>query len=387
MGPVAPRRVCLYLPDLSGGGGEMFAIKLAGELRRRGIEVDFFLARREGPLLAEVPAGCEVFAAAGLALRKKFGPLVRYLRARRPDALLSNMDPSNVAGLARVVSRVPVHVVMVLHNTLSEEMKLVAPHRRRLFRVARHLYRLADAMVAVSEGLARDAAAVIPFVRHKLHVIANPVVSDTLLAAAREPVDHPWLRGGEVPVTLAVGRLHPQKDFPTLLRAFRIVCGRRPARLIILGTGGERERLVEEIGQLGLGDDVALPGFVANPWAWMSKASVLALSSVWEGLPTVLIEALAVGTPVVATDCPHGPREILDGGRYGRLVPVGDADGLAAALLATLDEPRRPDVLVARGRQYSVSRSADAYLELIDHGLRGGAPAASPYRAKVAVRR
>jgi glycosyltransferase involved in cell wall biosynthesis len=376
-------RVCLYLPDLAGGGGEKFAIKLAGELRRRGTEVDFFLARREGPLLADVPAGCEVFAGSGLGIRQKFGPLVRYLRARRPQAIISAMDPSNVAGVARLAARVPARVVMALQNTLSEEMRLGAVRRARLFRVARHLFRLADDIVGVSEGVAADAATLVPFARQKLRVIPNPVVSDDLVVKSREPVDHSWLGGG-VPVVLAVGRLHTQKDFPTLLRAFRRVRDARPARLIILGEGELRPDLEAEIARLGLADDVALPGFVANPWAWLAKADLFCLSSVWEGLPTVVIEALAVGTPVVATDCPHGPREILEGGRFGTLVPVGDAAALGGALLAALDAPRRSAELAARGAEYTAARSADAYERLILHGLRGE-PGPPPFLARAAV--
>jgi glycosyltransferase involved in cell wall biosynthesis len=203
-----------------------------------------------------------------------------------------------------------------------------------------------------------------------------------MLTKAREPVEHPWLGGG-VPLVLAVGRLHPQKDFPTLLRAFRIVRDARPARLVILGEGGERPTLEAEVARLNLGDDVALPGFVANPWAWLAKADLFALSSVWEGLPTVVIESLAVGTPVVATDCPHGPLEILDGGRFGKLVPVGDAAALGGAILAALAEPRRSAELAERGAEYSVPRSADAYERLILHGLRGEAGPA-PFLAKVA---
>lgn len=382
MSEPALRHLCLSLPDLAGGGGEKFAIKLAGELRRRGTEVDFFLARREGPLLADVPNGCEVFAGNGLGIRQKFGPLVRYLHDRRPQAIISAMDPSNVAGVARLVSRVPARVVMALQNTLSEEMRLGASHRARLFRLARHLFRLADDIVGVSEGVAADAAALAPFARHKLRVIPNPVVSDDLLTKARESVDHPWFGGG-VPVILAVGRLHPQKDFPTLLQAFRRVRDVRPSRLIILGEGDLRRDLEAETVRLGLAEDVALPGFVANPWAWLAKADLFALSSVWEGLPTVVIEALAVGTAVVATDCPHGPREILDGGRYGTLVPVGDAAALGDAIVAALAAPRNSAALAARGAEYTTARSADAYERLILHGLRGEA-GPPPFLAKIA---
>jgi glycosyltransferase involved in cell wall biosynthesis len=382
--PDTLEHVCFNLPDLGGGGAEKFALKLAGELQRRGARVDFLLSLRRGELLNEVPLGARVFELGGFAFRRKFGPLCRYLVRHRPQAFISNMDISNVGGLARRVTGVPTRAVMVLHGPLSETVRLESARRRRLFHIAKRLYRLADDVVAVSEGVAADAAALVPSIRDRLRVIPNPVVSEELLAAAREPVGHPWLHPGGPPVVLGVGRLHPLKDFPTLLRAFRAVRDRRPARLIILGNGDLRGQLEAEVDRLGLQGDVALPGFVRNPWAWMAKASVFCLSSISEGLPTVIIEALAVGTPVVATDCPHGPREILAGGRYGRLVPVGAADQLAAALLATLDEPRPSEVLAARGAEFSVARSADAYTALIMHGLRGGSRATAPYRAPAA---
>jgi glycosyltransferase involved in cell wall biosynthesis len=385
--PPALSHVAFYLPSLHGGGAERFALLLTGELLRRGLRVDYLLGRFTGALAAELPAGVRVTELGSVSFARKFPGACRYLCRERPQAVITSLDPSNVIGLARWFTGAPSRVVMVLHNTLSEEMRLHARVRQRVFRVMRHLYVLADDFVAVSEGTAGDTAELAPRIRARLHVIYNPVVHDGLLAAARTPVDHPWFRPGEPPVILGAGRLERQKDFPTLIRAFRVVRDRRPARLVILGTGPEREYLLAEVRRLGLEGHVALPGFVPNPSAWMARAAVFALSSVWEGLGNVVIEALAVGTPVVSTDCPHGPREILGGGRYGRLVRVGDADALAAALLATLDEPRCPEVLAARGRQYSVASAADAYLELINHGLRGGASKSSPYRAKVAVRR
>jgi glycosyltransferase involved in cell wall biosynthesis len=385
--PTALGHVAFYLPSLHGGGAERFAVLLAGELARRGVRVDFLLCHFAGVLCRDLPAGTRVTELGSTAIRRKLPAVCRYLTRERPQAVITSLDASNAVGLARRLTGAPARVVMVLHNTLSEELRTMAPARRRLFRLTRHLYPLADDFVAVSEGVARDAAELLPRIRPRLHTVYNPVVHDGLLAAARAPLDHPWLRPGEPPVVLGVGRLEPQKDYPTLLRAFRAVRDRRPARLVILGEGAGREALTAEVRRLGLADDVALPGFDPNPYAWMARAAVFALSSAWEGLGNVLIEALAVGTPVVSTDCPHGPREILDHGRYGRLVPVGDAAALAAALLAALAEARRPDVLAARGAAFSVARAADAYTALILHGLRGGAPAAAPFRARAALAR
>jgi glycosyltransferase involved in cell wall biosynthesis len=192
----------------------------------------------------------------------------------------------------------------------------------------------------VSKGVADDLALLIGLSRDRIDVIYNPVVSDNLLLKAQEPIDHPWFAAGEPPVILSVGRLSPQKDQAMLLRAFAKVRKSIPARLIILGDGDERAALEALARNLHIESDVAVPGFVENPFAYMNKSAVFALSSKYEGLPGVLIQAMACGCPVVSTNCPSGPAEILDGGKYGPLVPVGDEDAMAAALRQKLQEDR-----------------------------------------------
>jgi glycosyltransferase involved in cell wall biosynthesis len=202
----------------------------------------------------------------------------------------------------------------------------------------RHCFPWADEIVAVSEGVADDFAAVTGLERSRIKTIYNPVISTTLVEKAKEPVDHPWFAPGQPPVILAIGRLTKQKNFPTLIRAFDSLRKKRPVHLMILGEGEERMALEGLIQQLGLDDSVSLPGFLDNPYAYLSRAGVFVLSSEWEGLPTVLIEALAVGVPVVSTDCKSGPREILDDGKYGQLVPVGDSATLAEAIGKALNQ-------------------------------------------------
>jgi len=188
------------------------------------------------------------------------------------------------------------------------------------------------------------------------------VVSDDLDALASEPIEHPWLVPGPPPVVLAAGRLTAQKDFPTLLRAFARLVPERDLRLMILGEGPDRAALEAEIEALGLGDRVALLGFQANPFSYMARARLFVLSSAWEGLPGVLIQAMACGTPVVSTDCPSGPREVLEGGRLGPLVPVGDAEALARAIMQTLDAPLPAEILKARAAQYGLAPVSRRYL-------------------------
>ena len=203
--------------------------------------------------------------------------------------------------------------------------------------LAKNLYPWADGIVAVSQGVGDDLAQFVDLDGKHIHVIYNPVVRPELHELARQPLDHPWFRPGEPPVVLGVGRLNPQKDFGTLIRAFAKVVQTREARLLILGEGAQRDELEALVKELHLVQQVSLPGFATEVYAYMSRASLFVLSSKWEGLPGVLIEAMCCGTPVVSTDCPSGPREILKNGMYGDLVPMGSVDALADAIATNLD--------------------------------------------------
>lgn len=210
-------------------------------------------------------------------------------------------------------------------------------------------YPWADGFVAVSQGVADDLRRFAQLPEVKVHTIYNPVVTDELLASAARTPEHPWLAPGEPPVILGVGRLVGQKDFATLVRAFALVRRTRSAKLIILGEGDKRPELEALVTELGLSDEVSLPGFVDNPFAYMARADTFVLSSRHEGLPGVLIQAMACGCKVVSTDCPSGPREILNNGSLGALVPVGDAGALAEAIVATLDKKGDEGLKATRG--------------------------------------
>jgi glycosyltransferase involved in cell wall biosynthesis len=235
--------------------------------------------------------------------------------------------------------------------------------------LVRWSYPRADAVVAVSDGVADDLARRLRVPRSRIHVVPNPIVTPDLADLARRRVDPTSFAAGAVPVILGVGRLTMQKRFDLLIEAFARVRRRHDARLMILGEGEDRPQLEALIRQLGLEQQVALPGFVANPFAYMARARVFVLSSAWEGLPGVLIQALACGTAVVATDCDSGPREILQGGRLGRLVPVGDVAALADAISSTLDEPPVRST-ADRCLRYSESTALDAYRRVLDQAIR-----------------
>jgi glycosyltransferase involved in cell wall biosynthesis len=227
---------------------------------------------------------------------------------------------------------------------------------------ARFFYRWADAVVAVSQGVADELVHYVRIPAEKVRVIYNPIVTPELFRKAEEPLEHPWFREGEPPVILGVGRLTKQKDFPTLIRAFALVRQQRPARLMILGEGEERPQLEALVKELGIAEDVSLPGFVQNPYPYMKKAAVFVLSSRWEGLPTVLIEAAALDVPVISTNCPSGPAEIL--AMYSdQLVDVGDKDGMARAILKTLQSRRVERVNV---EPYTLNHALSYYLKLLE---------------------
>jgi glycosyltransferase involved in cell wall biosynthesis len=324
--------------------------------------VDVVLATADGVFLSELPSAARVVDLRAGRLLLSLVPLTRYLRRERPRVLVSSMSHANMIAIwAAKLAGNNTPVMVTVHNTMSESTKRTGRLEPYLLRT---FYPWADRVVAVSRGAADDLAGTSGLSRERIDVVYNPVITPAILQSARQTPDHPWFASGSPPIVLGVGRLTRQKDFPTLIRAFAEVRRQRPARLMILGEGEERASLEALVAELGLTEDVALPGFRDNAMAFMAGSALFVLSSAWEGLPTVLIEALAAGTRVVSTDCPSGPREILQDGRLGALVPIGDTAALAAAMAAALDRPRDrvpPEALAAFTRDAAV----DHYLSLI----------------------
>jgi glycosyltransferase involved in cell wall biosynthesis len=359
-------RLALFVPSLGGGGAERNMVRLANGLATRGYAVDLVAATAEGPNREAIAPAVTLVDLASPRVGRAIGPLSSYLRRARPAVLLSSHEHGNVAALlARALARTGTPLVLTLRSTLSAQARRAGDWRDRwlLPALARILYPSASQIVALSQGAASDAESWLALPRGTVRVIPNPVLSPALGMLAAEEVS-----GDPVPAThlvLATGRLVYEKDFGTLLEAFALVHAREPrARLVILGEGPQRSRLEEQRHQLGLDDSVQFPGFAANPYAWMSRASVFVLSSLYEGLPTVLIEALACGAHVVATDCPSGPREILADGRLGALVPVGDAPAMAQAIVGALARPRQR-VSAAELAPYSEERVIEAWVRLL----------------------
>lgn len=346
-------------------------LTLASGFAGRGHEVGLVLAKAEGPYLAEVPSSVRVVDLGSSRTLTSLPALVRYLRRERPEAMLSAMGRANVVALwaRRLAGAKATRLVISEHNTLSFATKNTTVWRQKLMPwLAHRFYPWADGIVAVSNGVAGDLSRTARLPRECISTIHNPVVTPELLEKSEAPLDHPWFAPGEPPTILGVGRMMAQKDFPNLIRAFARVRAVRPARLLILGEGEERPRLEALARRLVVEEDVCMPGFVDNPFPHMRRASVFVLSSAWEGMPTVLIEAMACGCPLVSTDCPSGPKEILDGGERGVIVPVGDDEALAEGILATLDTPPDPATLrarAARARELFWNEILDRYLEVL----------------------
>ena len=357
--------VSLFLGSLAGGGAERTMLLLAGRLAAAGHAVDLVLARAEGAFRDAVPDGVRLIDLGAPRMLAAVPRLARYLRAERPAALLATTDAANLAALlARRLSGVPLRLVIRQSEAVSPSLA-GAGRRRDRWRLPpmRWLYPQADAVVAISSGVADDLAARVGLRRDAVTVIHNPVDVDRVRALAALPAAHPWLSDGGPPVVLGVGRLVRQKDFPTLLRAVAEL--RRPARLLILGEGPERGAVTALASGLGLSGAVDLPGFAANPFAAMARSAVFALSSRWEGFGNVLVEALACGCPVVSADCPSGPAEILGQGRWGTLVPPGDAAALAAALEAALADPGDPAARRTRADAFAPDRAVARYAAVL----------------------
>lgn len=408
-------RIAIWTRGLRGGGVQQMMRNLADELARRGHRVDLLIPRTEpseplpagmrvkvlprrprgcGRLLAlrADPQGLSVLArpvllplVAAEALGRLPG-LVRYLREVRPDALIAATTYANLVAIwARHLSGVPTRIMVSERDHLSNNLATGRWRRAWRWRYAPPLigrtYPNADVIVAVSDGVAEDLARVAGIPAARIHTVYNPVVTDELAELAATEVAEPWLRPGAPPVILTAGRLVAKKNHAMLLRAFARVRAVRAARLIVLGDGRERGQLEQLARQLGLLEHVRFLGWVSNPFAYMARASVFALSSDREGLPGVLIQALACGCPVVSTDCPSGPAEILDGGRYGTLVPVGDDAAMAAALLSALDAPPDRARLKTRASAFDVHRCTDAYLGLLGLPHRVAADDSAPRAA------
>ncbi len=365
--PERENRIALFLSYLGGGGAERVMLNLADGFAQSGLKVDLVLSRAWGPHLWKVPTTIRVVDLGAARPSLSLPKLVQYLKKEQPLLLLSAMHYANeIAVLAKRLAGGNTKIIVTEHNTLSCSIGQVKGLKRSLIPLSvKYLYPLADHVVTVSKGARDDLQDWMNPTKAQVKAIYNPVIANDLYEKASLSVDHPWFQVGEPPVILGVGKLEPQKDFPLLIKAFVKVRAERSCRLAILGWGPDQPTLEALIENLGLSADAALLGYVENPYAYMMQSHIFALSSAWEGLPTVLIEALALGLPVVSTSCKSGPEEILDHGRYGHLVPVGDIEAMAHSIISILDGDY-PEVPRDWLTQFEIKGAVTQYLELME---------------------
>jgi glycosyltransferase involved in cell wall biosynthesis len=348
------------------GGITRVVINLATAFARAGrrIELVTFSPVEPSGAIMSLPAGVSFYNFPPGSRLRHLLRLRSYLRRRAPRALLAaGLRPNLLAAACKRCSRFDTRVFLSVHNALSPGLGELGPIRRRLRVLGlRRLYPIADGIICVSGGVADDLARVTGIDRERLTVIHNPVSPAATTDSRREAPVHPWFAPGQPPVVLAAGRLTRQKDFATLVRAFAIIAARGDYRLMIIGEGSERAALRRLATELGVGARLLLPGFVDDPLGFMGQAALFVLSSAWEGFGNVLVEAMAAGTPVVSTDCPSGPREILRDGELGPLVPPGDPKALARAMLTTLVHPPDPGRLRERASEFADGAVAERYL-------------------------
>jgi glycosyltransferase involved in cell wall biosynthesis len=356
----------LFFSNLHGGGIQRVMLRLAEGLLQQGCRVDLILVRMEGPLRNDIPDGIHLFDLKANHARLSLISLVRYLKTEKPAVMLSNQTHLNITAiLARFLSGWKGRLILIEHITIDYSARYPGNWKDRFNPIlARIFYPFADEIILVSKEAARHFIKATHLKEKKIKVIYNPSVSERLIGLSKNPPEHIWFSTPNTPIILAAGRLTQQKDFTTLLWAFSKLRKRLPlAKFVILGVGEQLAELEQLSIKLGLQEVVQFPGFVLNPYSYMAHASLFVLSSRWEGFGNVLVEAMACGTPVVSTDCPSGPSEILEEGKYGRLVPVGDSEALAEAILQELKNPHDSRMLKQRAREFTIEIILPRYIE------------------------
>ncbi len=359
--------IALFLPSLKTGGAERVMVELANHFSALGYPVDLVLVQKAGDFLEDVSQGINVVDFQSKRTLTALVPLISYLRRRRPVGLIASMVHCNiVALLARSMAGTQTRIIIRQENTMSRAARNAPTKRGRwILRVAARMYPKAESIIAVSNGVADDLSESLDIPRDRIRTVYNPCPIEKVVQAGSQQVDHPWFVPGAPPVIVSMGRLHPQKDYGTLLQAFRIVRLDRDARLLIMGEGSERDKLTALADDLGISDSLSLPGSFTNPFPYLARAKVFVLSSRWEGHPLVLAEALASGITVVSTDCPSGPREVLDRGRYGILVPMGNPGAIAEGIIKALDSPFPAQLLKKRAREFSMDSIGREYVNML----------------------
>ncbi len=357
--------ICIFAPSFGNGGAEKMTINLCRGFSEHGYVVDLILRDKNIPFLNVLGKNINIIEFSK-DKSKTSGELFSYIKEHQPQILLSTKGGDKEAIYVKKFFRSKTKVVLRHGTTFSMRDK-----NRNLIKRIISLYKLkrllpsADLIIAVSKGVAEDIQKITGINKDRVKVVPNPTIVPEIFELAKKEIDHVWFKGKSSPIILGAGGFRKSKDFPTLIRAFKILRKSVNAKLVILGDGRKREEIEKLIRKLHLSEHVYLPGFQENPYAFMARADLFVLSSIWEGCPNVLIEAMALGTPVVSTNCPSGPWEILQGGKYGKLVEPGNYEELARAMEHTLKNPLPPEKLKNAVKKYELKNSIKSHIEVL----------------------
>lgn len=369
-------KISFFLPTLEGGGTERNVVNLVNNLDREKYTISLVLGKVKGVFIKEILKDVLIINLNTCYTFGLFFKLIGYFRREQPDIFVSAFPHMNIVGImARSFSKTKTKIVVTEQSitsllsttarTFSRKLvaRFILPHLMRI------VYPLAEAIVCVSKGVAEDLLKIIHN-SDKIRIIYNPITNKEIYKLAEESVDHFWFSDSEIPIIIMIGRLTKIKDYPNLLKAFKLIVEKRSARLVILGEGSEEEKIKLFSHKLGLSDNILFLGFQKNPYKYMKKAEVFVLSSFHEGFGNVLVEAMACGTPVISTDCMSGPGEIIENGENGILVPVANPEALAEAILKILDNSFLIDKLSKQGKKraeyFSIEKSVKKYEEIFD---------------------
>ncbi len=363
---MSSQKLTLFLPSLEGGGAERVFVQLANRFAAMGVSVDLVLATGGGPYRTEVSAAVRLVDLGATRMRAVLPGFLRYLKETRPVAVLSALDHANIVSvMCRFLAPAKFTTIVSMRSVPTAVYRADKTARRWLMlQLIKVLYPKADLIIANSGAVKQDLVNALHIAESKIAVIYNPLDISQITELSRKDIDHPWADPGAPPYIVAVGSLKALKDFPTLIRAFAIVRQQRSCRLIILGEGEDRSKLEAMVRSLDLENEVLLPGFVNNPFNWIRRATLFVSSSLTEGCPNAIMQALACNTPVVSTDGVGGASEILSHGKWGRLVPTGNDVAMAEAILEAFESVEQPDTM-RRANDFALEQIAGEYLRLL----------------------
>lgn len=364
------KKISFFLPRILHGGLTQVMLTLASAIIDRGYKVDIVTIHEQWPHQFDHLLPCD----ANLILLPEsrpflsIWPLANYLKKAQADVLITaGSSANNIASLARLLAQSPTKIILTEHSEPSADVfKSEKVSDRIIPFLMKRLYSKADAVVAVSHNVAKDLSSFIKYPLEKIHVIYNPIISQKLTKLSFDDISHPWFSNKQTPIILFVGRLVEMKNIQLLLNAFSIVNESAPSKLVLIGEGPEKEKLISLINELKISKNVLFLDYCINPYAYMRQSDVLVLTSKWEGLPTVLIEAMACGTQVIATDNLNGAKEILNNGKFGTLTPNNNAEMLAENIMKVITYGKQPENVKKRADQFSVDASVDQYLSLFN---------------------